>query len=63
MTVTVSMPVFLRVGDGKERPIGSVQADSPGDLQQGVADLLRTAATALEEQADSPAGTGLGGDG
>lgn len=51
MTATVSMPVFLRVGDGEELPVGTVEADSAAELQRSVVDLLRAAADAFEEAA------------
>lgn len=57
---TVTLPVHMRIGDGAEFEVGTVEADLatgttepelPG-LRPRLAALLRTAADAVEEQED-----------
>jgi hypothetical protein len=50
--VTPRWPVFVRVGDGDEHNMGEVFATDPGDLLQGVAEILRGVAAYMESRAD-----------
>lgn len=57
MPATVSLPVFVRVGDGNEHQIGQVEigVSGGGVTRHDIAEFLRAAAEAYEhpEQEDS----------
>lgn len=48
MGATMSLPVYLRVGDSEETAIGTIEADSIEELQAATAAFLRAAAAAVE---------------
>ncbi|MCI0384588.1 hypothetical protein [Streptomyces sp. CNQ085] len=61
-TVTVTLPVFMRIGeDGEEIRVGEVTADSALEMQHAVPELLREYATALEEHLTRPGRSEGGG--
>ncbi|GGV13583.1 hypothetical protein [Streptomyces spectabilis] len=60
--VTVSLPVFIRVGDGAEVQAGTITADSATGMQLGQVDLLRAVADEIQRLiADRPADEGQSG--
>ncbi|MFI6465682.1 hypothetical protein [Streptomyces sp. NPDC050538] len=49
MTTTVTLPVVVRVGDGPEHELGTVDLDGP-DVRPALAAFLRAAADYLDPQ-------------
>lgn len=45
---TVTLPVYLRVGDGEEHQVGTITADTATGMQLESADLLRAVADEIE---------------
>ncbi|MFI8988662.1 hypothetical protein ACIG63_27240 [Streptomyces antimycoticus] len=52
MAASVTLPVFIRVGDGEEVQIGTITADSANEMQAAQADLLRAVAGEIESLLD-----------
>lgn len=48
VAATVSLPIYLRVGDDEEHEVGTITADSAAGLQLSSADLLRAVADEIE---------------
>ena len=62
VAVTVTLPVFIRVGDGPEAQVGAITADSATGMQLSQADLLRAIAAEIERLlGGQPPGDGPGG--
>jgi hypothetical protein len=49
MSKSVSLPVYIRVGDSEESRVGTIEADSAEEAQAAMADLLRAAAAAIDK--------------
>lgn len=56
MAASVTLPVFIRVGDGEEVQIGTITADSAQGMQAAQSDLLRAAASEIESLLDDRPG-------
>jgi hypothetical protein len=62
MAATVTLPVFIRVGDGAEQQVGTITADSAPEMQLSQAELLRMIAAEIESLLDDrPAAEGRQG--
>lgn len=48
MSMTMKLPVYLRVGEGEETAIGTIEADSVEELQAALAAFLHAASAAVE---------------
>lgn len=59
----VTLPVFLRIGDGEECRVGEISADSAAEMQRGVPEFLFDLAAAFEQRLTGGEANAPGADG